>query len=174
MNINSFKAKLQQGGARPNLYRVFMTFPTLAETGSETEEMTFMCKAAQIPGSTQGLIEVPFMGRTFKVAGDKTFEDWTVTIINDNDFLIRNAFERWTNLIQSHEGNIGFTEPQNYFTNARVEQLDRQHNVVKQYTLVDMFPQIVEPIELGYENTDVIEEFNVTMSYQYWTSDTTT
>lgn len=174
MDINQFKSKLQFGGARSNLFRVIMSFPVLAEQGGETEELSFLCKAAQIPGSTVGLIEVPFLGRQFKVAGDRTFEDWTITVLNDNDFLIRNAFERWMNLINSHESNVGFVEPQNYMTNATVEQLNRKHEVVKVYRFVDMFPQVIEPIELSMDSADEIEEWTATMSYQYWTSDTTT
>lgn len=173
MNINEFKSKLQFGGARPNLFRVIMTFPNFATVGGEPEEMSFMCKAAQIPASTKGVIEVPFLGRILKVAGDRTYEEWVVTVLNDNDFLIRNAMERWSDAINSAEGNIGIVNPNDYMTDATVEQLDRSQNVVKTYRFVDIFPSNIEAIDLSFENTDTIEEFGVSFQYQYWTSDTT-
>ena len=174
MNITEFKAKLQFGGARPNLYRVLMSFPTFAGGQQETEEMSFLCKAAQIPAGTVGTIEIPFLGRILKVGGDRTFEEWTLTILNDNDFVIRNAFERWMDAINGHDSNVGLVRPQDYMTDAIVQQLNRNHEVVKEYNFVDLFPSNIDAIDLGFENTDVVEEFAVTVQYQYWTANTTT
>lgn len=174
MDISQFKSKLQFGGARPNLFRVILTFPSAVSAGGEEEELSFLCKAAQIPAANVGTIEVPFLGRVFKVAGDKTFEEWSITVLNDNDFLLRDAFERWHNLINSHEQNLGVVEPADYMVDARVEQLNRQHEPIKTYTFVDLYPSDIEAIDLSFENTDTIEEFGVTLQYQYWTARTTT
>lgn len=173
MNISDFKSKLQFGGARPNLFRIIMTFPSLLSTATTSEEMAFLCKAAQLPSSSVGVIPVPFMGREFKVAGDRTYEEWNVTVYNDNDFLIRDTMERWMDKINSARGNIGLVAPSGYMVDAFVQQLDRQQNIRKQYRFVDMFPSSVEAIDLNMENTNVIEEFSVTFQYQYWESNTT-
>ena len=174
MNLREFKSKLQFGGARPNLFRVLLSFPSSVTNGNEVEEASFMCKAAQIPPAARGTIEIPFMGRVFKVAGDTTFEEWPITILNDNDFLIRDAFERWVNAITAHEENTGLVQPGDYMVDMTVEQLNRQQEVIKSYTFVDAWPSDIEAIDLSYENTDTIEEFGVTIQYALWTSNTTT
>ena len=122
--ISNFKSSLVGGGARPNLFEVEIT--TLpGSIAWDATNFKFMCKAAQLPGQTIGAIEVPFRGRTFKVAGDRTVDAWTVTIINDEDFKYRNAFEAWTELMVNLDTNIGATSPDAYMKNAKVYQLGR-------------------------------------------------
>lgn len=174
MRIDDFKAKLQGGGARPNLFRIILPFPTYAVVGGETSELSFLCKGAQLPAATIGVIEVPWRGRQVKIAGDRTFEEWTITVINDTDFLIKNAFERWSNQINEHLENTGLINPTDYESSAVIEQLDRNENVLKRYSMVGMWPSEVSSIEVSMDSTDEIEEFTVTLQYQYWTSDTTT
>ena len=173
--LDDFKSRLIGGGARPNLFSVKVDFP--GNTGGDMELASFMIKAASLPASVIGQIEVPFRGRKLKVSGDRTFETWTVTVINDTGMDIRNAFERWSNAISQHgvnESSYVGTGALDYMRNITVEQLDRSNATVKTYTLVDAWPLNVGNIELNYDTTDTIEEFTVEFQYQYWTSDTTT
>jgi hypothetical protein len=170
-NVDNFKQKLIQGGARPNLYNVIINFPGYA--GGDNELTSFMCKGAQLPPSVIAQIDVPYRGRQLKVAGDRTFENWTATIFNDNDMVIRNSFERWMNGINNHEDNIGLVNPNDYQTDLIVQQLDRQDNVTKTYTITGAFPVNISGIDLAYETNDTIEEFTVEFAYQYWKSNTT-
>lgn len=175
MNIDQFKSRMQFGGARPNFFQVELAFPTLVPVGNEvTREASFLAKGAQLPGVTTEIVELPFRGRTMKLAGDKVFEEWTVTILNDNDFLIRDALEQWSNLMQSHQLNTGPAGPIEYMADLKVHQLDRKHNKIKTYTFIDAFPTVIAPIELSYDSTNEIEEMEITFEYQYWTSNTTT
>lgn len=173
MNINDFKAQLVGGGARPNLFRVVMPFPAFAGVGGETSKLTFMCKAASLPASQVGTIEIPYRGRKVKIAGDRTFEQYSITVINDTDFLLRNAFERWSNQINQHERNEGLQNPIDYQVDIILEQLNRNDEVIKIYKLVGAFPVNVGAIELSSESTDAIEEFQVQLEYQYWQATTT-
>ena len=170
--ISQFKAALIGGGARPNLFEVEMT--TLPGGISwDADSFRYMCKAATLPASNIANIDIPFRGRIFKVAGDRTIDPWTVTIINDEGFKLRNAFEEWTDLIAKLENNIGATDPSAYMTNAKVYQLGRgskqssQSNtgnsnaVLKEYEFIDIFPTAVAAIDLSYDSTDAIEEFTV-------------
>ena len=178
--ISNFKTAMAGGGARPNLFEVeIAALPTLP-TGItwDSANFKFMCKAAQLPGQTIGAIEVPFRGRTFKVAGDRSIDPWTVTIINDEDFKYRNAFEAWTQLIAKLDTNIGATSPDAYMKNAIVYQLGRGATakstdntgsvnvVLKQYEFVDIFPTSVSPIDLSYDSSGTIEEFTVEFQVQ--------
>lgn len=176
-SVNAFIANFQGGGARPNLYEVILTFPTLVSNPFATTKASFTCKAATIPASNIGSIDVPYMGRIVKVAGDKTFDDWTVTIINDTDFVVRDAFERWVDRINGHVSNVaapGWENPSNYYANAIVRQLGREDQVLKEYFVEGIFPTQVGEIQLGYDQNDQIEEFQVTFAVNYWTSRTTT
>ena len=173
-NINDFKAKLAGGGARPNQFKVTMPFPGYAQVGGEIEDLAFLCRATVIPSMTVGNINVPFRGRQIKIAGDRTFEDWNVTVINDTDFKIRNAFERWQNGINNMTDNEGLTNPVDYQVDAFVDHLDRNGNTIKSYTLRGLYPTIVSAIDLNYETNDVVEEFTATFAYQYFESNTTT
>lgn len=173
LNLDTFKARLQGGGARPNLFNVIVTFPSFV-TATNSEHTSFMCKSAQLPGSTIGQIIVPFRGRQLKLAGDRTFEDWTISIVNDTGMEVRNAFEQWLNAIDMHALNTGLSNPYLYQTDMTIEQLDKTGAVTKTYYLIGAFPQNTSPIELSWDSTDTVEEFSVTISYQYWTSPGTT
>lgn len=171
LGVDDFKSKLVGGGARPNLFKATVNFPAYA--GGEVELTSFLIKAASLPASTIGTVNVPFRGRQVLIAGDRTFEPWTVTIINDTDFKIRNAFERWMNGINQHRNNTGLTNPVDYQADMSVAQLDKSGNEVKKYNFRGCFPTAVSAIELSYESTDVIEEFTVELQVQYWESNTT-
>ena len=173
-NINDFKAKLAGGGARPNQFKVTMPFPGYSQVGGEIEELAFLCKITQLPAMTVGMVTVPFRGRQIKIAGDRTFADWTITVINDTNFKIRNAFERWQNGINNMTDGEGLTNPADYQVDAFVDQLDRNGATIKSYTLRGAYPIDVAAIELDYGNNDTIEEFQVTFNYQYFESNTTT
>jgi len=171
LGIDDFKAKLRGGGARPNLFRATINFPGYAEGNSEIT--SFLCKAAQLPASVMNFIDVPFRGRQLKIAGDRTFETWTPTIINDTDFEIRNAMERWMNGINAHQANTGFVNPVDYQADLLVEQIDRDETVLKTYNFRGCFPTNISAIDLNYETVDTIEEFTVEFQVQYWESNTT-
>jgi len=171
LRVDDFKAKLRGGGARPNLFRAKVNFPAYA--GGDVELTSFLCKAAQLPASTMNVIEVPFRGRQLKIAGDRTFEPWEITILNDTDFTIRNAIERWMNGMNSHSENVGLTNPVDYQADLIVEQLDKDGSVLKTYTFRGCFPTNMAQIDLSYEQVDTVEEFAVTFQIQYWESNTT-
>ena len=171
LNVDDFKAKLVGGGARPNLFKVICNFPAVA--GGNTELASFMIKGATLPSSVVAPIEVSFRGRKLKVAGDRTFEAWSITVINDNNMDIRNAFEKWMNYINQHRENQGALTPASYMTDMTVQQLDRANKVVKEYTFRGVFPTNIAAIDLNFETNDAIEEFTVELNYQYWESKTT-
>ena len=168
-SVNTFKQNLSGGGARPTLFRSFITNPIDASGDFKFE---FMCKAAQIPPSTLGVIEVPFQGRKIKVAGDRTFPEWTVTITNDEDFLIRNALEKWSNAINGHDSNIrqfgATSNPESMKGDGAVEQLGKNGEIIRQYVFRGLWPSDIAPIDLSFEQNDQIEEFVVTFNYDFW------
>ena len=176
--ISDFKSRLVGGGARPNLFEVRMTdLPDFVDDWP-SETFQFMCKAAALPASNIAPIDVPFRGRIFKVAGDRTIDTWTVTIINDESFALRNAFEQWSDLIARLDNNLGATDPSAYMVNAKVFQLGRgataasatnqgdRNAVLKEYEFVDIFPTNVSQIDVSYDSTDTIEEFTVEFQVQ--------
>ena len=175
--ISQFKAALLGGGARPNLFEVELTTLPAGITW-DADNFRYMCKAANLPASNIANIDVPFRGRIFKVAGDRTFDIWTVTIINDEDFRLRNAMEEWMDLISKLSNNLGATDPSAYMTNAKVYQLGRgsvlnsknqdgnANAVLKEYEFIDIFPTNVSQIDLSYDNSDAIEEFTVDFQVQ--------
>ena len=173
-NINDFKAKLAGGGARANQFKVTMPFPGYSQVGGEIEELAFLCKVTQLPAMTVGMVTVPFRGRQIKIAGDRTYADWTITVINDTNFKLRNAFERWQNGINNATDGEGLTNPADYQVDAFVDQLDRNGATIKSYTLRGVFPTEIAAIELAYDQNDAIEEFGVTFGYQFFESNTTT
>ena len=177
--ISAFKSQLVGGGTRPNLFEVDMAtlpdgieWPDAAKNG-----MQFLCKAATLPASNIAQIDVPFRGRIFKVAGDRTVEPWSITVINDENFLIRNAMEAWVEKMAKLSDNIGNVNPNAYMVNAKVFQLGRgsspgtagntavdagtDNSVLKEYEFIDIFPTAVSPIDLSYDSSDAIEEFTV-------------
>ena len=175
--ISQFKSALIGGGARPNLFEVELT--TLpAGISWDADSFRYMCKAAQLPAQNVANIDVPFRGRIFKVAGDRTIDTWTVTVINDEGFILRNAFEEWANLIAKLDTNLGATDPSAYMTNAKVFQLGRgattssttsagsSNAVLKEYEFVDIWPSNVAAIDLSYDSSDAIEEFTVEFQVQ--------
>lgn len=172
LGVDDFKSKLVGGGARPNLFKATVNFPAYA--GGDVELTSFLVKAAQLPSSVVNTITVPFRGRQLQMAGDRTFEPWTITIINDIDFKIRNAFERWMNGINQHNNNTGLTNPVDYQADMSVAQLDKAGNEVKVYNFRGTFPTNLSSIELSYDSSDAIEEFTVELQVQYWESSTTT
>lgn len=210
-SISQFKSKLSGGGARPNLFEVRMNLPsdlswgggkptTASNTGTSTgnnnksansgnegaSTFNFLCKAAALPASNIGSIDVPFRGRVFKVAGDRTVDPWTITIINDENFQLRRTFEEWVKKIATLDTNVGNTNPANYMANANVYQLGRSsqtasasnnantnansltHTILANYKFADIFPTSVSQIDLSYDSSDSIEEFTVEFQVQYW------
>jgi hypothetical protein len=177
-NVSEFRANMVGDGARPNLFSVSLIFPTIVNGGSAAgQKVTFMAKTAQLPGSTVGTVPVYYFGRELKFAGNRTFADWTLTIINDEDFKIRNALENWMDNINSHSQNVrnpGASRPSNYSVDAEVIQYGKSGSELKRYQFIGMFPLDVAPIDLDWGSNDAIEEFAVTFAYQWWQSDTST
>ena len=172
-DITKFRDKLNKGGARSNLFEV--EIKDIPGGGEDVQdEVRFLVKAAEIPASNIGNIPVPFRGRVLPVAGDRTFDPWTVTIIN-NDFKIRDTMERWSNFINDMVLANGSVDPESYQKSALVKQLSRDSssgdsiNVIRQYNFVGIYPNVISNIPLDYGATDQIEEFQVTFNYLYWT-----
>ena len=167
--ISDFKSRLSGGGARPNLFEVELAFPDAVAIANDVlSKSRFLVKAAALPSSTIAPVEIPFRGRILKVAGDRTFETWTVTVINDADFAIRSAMEKWMNSISKLDDATGLTDPESYQKDAIVHQLDRDGSVLRSYKFWDIFPTNISTIDLNYETTDTIEEFTVEMQVHWW------
>ena len=160
---------LAGGGARPNLFEVELAFPGDVAVDPEIlNKARFLVKAAALPASNITPIDVPFRGRILKVAGDRTFDTWTVTIINDTDFGIRSAFEKWMNVINKMDNATGLTDPAAYHKDAVVHQLDRDGSVLRSYKFWDVFPTNISAIDVSYETGDTIEEFTVELQVHWW------
>ena len=188
--ITDFKTALAGGGARPNLFEVdIASIPAVTEgIDWDADTFKFLCKAAALPASNVAPIDVPFRGRILKVAGDRTFDTWTVTVINDEDFKLRSAFELWMNGISKLDNNTGATQPSSYMANAIVHQLGRgadkgRHSTtnsdiaggtaikpLRTYMFNDIFPTNISQIDLSYDTGDTIEEYTVEFQVQYWTA----
>ena len=184
-SIDSFKSRLVSGGARPNLFEVEMDFPSGVGIFDEEIDNTrhrMMIKGAQLPASNIAEVIVPFRGRQLKVAGDRRFDPWTITVINDGDFKLREAFERWANYIIKVSDGSGTINPTDYFADWRVNQLGRAQTdlntrgessgatlpVLRRYNMKGCWPSAVSGIELSYDTADTIEEFQVTLQVQWW------
>lgn len=166
-SIDNFKAKLVGGGARPNLFSVICNFPSFAQ--GDAELASFMIKGAALPGSVLGQIQVPWRGRFLPVPGDRTFEPVSLTVINDTNMAVRNAFERWMNFINSNVSNVaGSSIPSEYMSDLEIRQLDKSGDVLKTYFMRSAWPTNVSQIDLSNDSTDQIEEFTVEMVYTYW------
>lgn len=172
LGVDDFKSKLVGGGARSNLFKATVNFPAYA--GGNVELTSFMVKAAQLPASIVAPITVPFRGRQLQIAGDRVFEPWTITVINDTNMEVRNAFERWMNGINQHQANTGLTNPTDYQADMIVEQLDKSGEVTKRYDFRGTWPSNVSAIDVSYDSENTIEEFTVELQVQYWESSTTT
>jgi len=165
-SVNEFRSQMVGDGARPNLFEVSMPFPVFSAPGNAQTKLTFMCKTAQLPGATIGSVPVQYFGRELKFAGNRTFADWTINVINDEDFIIRNAFERWMNGINSH--NLNVRNP--LALDGDVRQFGKTGNTLKRYKFVGLYPTDLSPIDVDWGANDTIEEFTVTLSYQWWES----
>ena len=167
--ITDFKSKMAGGGARPNLFEVELVFPDpIAIENDVKEKSRFLVKAAQLPASNITPIDVNFRGRILKIAGDRTFDTWTVTVINDVDFSIRSAMEKWMNFINKMEDATGAQDPAAYQPDAYVHQLDRDGSTLRTYKFHDVFPTNIAAIDLSYETVDSVEEFTVEFQVQWW------
>lgn len=204
MTVQAFKNALAGGGARPNQFRVRGTFPSgatgtlgtvlgavggavggdvgnllgaannLIGGGGPSRKVEFLCKAASLPNFSLGTIEVPYRGRTIKFPGDRTFQSWSITIVNDTDFAIRNAFEQWSDLINSHVQNVGPSGLLQVSQRWEVDQLDRTGSVLKTYSFEDCWPSEISSIDLSFDSNDQIEEFTVELQFNFFTTNTTT
>ena len=186
-SITNFRDRLVGGGARPNMFEVNITLPEqIAPNGDISQDMRFLVKGAEIPAAIIGNIPVPFRGRVLPVAGDRTFPTWTVTVINDAQFNIRDAMEQWSNLINDLQFDVGDINPADYQTKAEVFQLSRQSQgsggqsagkggeiiqTLRTYNFEGIYPTEVSAIALDYGATDQIQEFTVTFNYLFWTSE---
>lgn len=183
--INDFRSRLVGGGARPNLFECELSFPDgLGITVDD--DFRFMIKSAQVPASTISTIPVPFRGRVLKIAGDRTFDPWTITVINDTNYKIRNAFEKWMNFMNRHDDNAGVITPAAYQREMKVYHLgrgtvneggasggslpstDSNMPVLKTYKFYGCWPSDITPMDLSYESSDSIQDFSVTLQYQWW------
>ena len=174
-DVSVFRSKLTNDGARASLFDVTLTLPPLPGlVAFQTDEVTFKIRSTSLPGDTVSSIEVPYFGRTIKVAGTRTFPDWSVTVINDEDFRIRNNFEIWMSSINSHANNlrnVTAVRSSQYSTHAIVRQYAKAGGPpIKAYKFVGLFPIDVAPIDLDWAMGDQIEEFAVTFAYQWWES----
>ena len=173
-NLSSFKSNMTADGARASLFEVSLASPTGITTGATTN-FNFKIRGASIPGATIGAIDVPYMGRILKFAGNRVYPDWTTTIINDEDFAVRKYIEKWMAGIASHPGNVrtaGAVGPSAYTADLSVKQLGKSGSAtaLRTYTFEDAFPTDIAEIPLDWGDTDTIEEFSVTWSYQFWTA----
>ena len=167
-NNNEIKSQLTFGGAKASLFQVAITNPI---NGIADLKTPFMVQAAQIPEATIGTIEVPYFGRKVKIAGDRTFAEWTVTIINDEDFLIRNAMEQWMASINAHEGNttqLGSASASEYKNQAQITQYSKTGAPLRTYNFNGLFPTSIGAITMDWNTTDDIERFDVTFQYDWW------
>lgn len=184
-NVQEFRSSLLFDGARPSLFDVTMVFPAIVATGgtavgavgTASQQVTFKAKSSSLPGDSISSIPVQYFGREIKVAGTRSFTDWSFTVINDEDFVIRNAFERWMSGLNSHVGNLRIPDFMNsvgYQTDAYVTQYSKEGTLIKQYKMIGCFPTDVSAIDLDWSQGDQIEEFAVTFAYQWWESILTT
>jgi hypothetical protein len=186
-SLSDFKTTLSGGGARPNLFQVTLTMPTTITGYSKPtdfdKELKMLCKAANLPASNIASIDVPFRGRTFKVAGDRTFDTWSITVINDTSFNLRTGMEEWMQYIGQYQDASGVTKPNDYMVTAQVDQLTRKAttqgstgtaglDIQKSYIFYDIFPTNISAIDLSYDSSDAIEEFTVEFQVQYWAPST--
>lgn len=167
-NVNDFVNRLSGGGARANQFKVTVTGSMMGAAASSA--MTFLCRTSALPAMTVGEVPIPYRGRTLYVAGDRTYADWTVTVFNDNDWLIRGALESWSSNINNiGSSTAGAQPPSSYYGTAQVQQLDRSENTIRTATLHDCWPTNVAEIALAYETNDIVEEFDCTFRFNYMT-----
>lgn len=168
VQLDQFKQRLSGGGARSNLFQVNVKTWVGNAAPSDNDVEDFLVEAASMPASSLGLIEIPFRGRRLKLAGDRTFEPWTMTVINDAGFTIRNALESWMNEINSHTDATGLTDPALFTADVEVKQLDKSGQVLKAYTLRNAWPSDLSAIDVSYASENEVERFTCTWQYDYW------
>ena len=168
MNIEEFRSRLGAGGARPNQFRVTLNFPTIAESDNT---YSILVSGAAIPASTVNPAIIQYRGREIKLAGERIFDPWTVTIVNDTNQSLRRPFEQWLDSMNQKDDNRGNLNPVDYFQDIEIEHLDRNDAVLPggKYILYDAFPINMSEIALQYAQNDILEEFTVTFQYQYYT-----
>lgn len=167
--IAAFKAQMIQGGARANQFMVRISFPPIVPNGALAgQKLQFLAKSASLPASTVSDVPVMFRGRPVHFAGEREFQPWSIEVYNDNDFVVRNTFEAWVNLIQNASSTNGIQEPADYQIDMQVMQMDRNDNIVKEYSFKDAWPMEVGQISLDWEANNQIEVFPVTFQYNYW------
>jgi hypothetical protein len=177
-SVQSFLANFTGGGLRPNRYQIVLSFPNdvlLAVGGgtSTANKISFTCKTSSIPASAVGTVEVPFMGRQVKFAGDKTFDDWSITVLLDTDLIGRHIFEAWHDQIMGFNSNVstpGFVNPANYMASGVVTLLDRSGSIIETYTIESIFPTQVGEITLGFDQNDQIADQQVTFAINGWSN----
>lgn len=172
-NVNDFRSSLKFDGARASMFEVFITLPPVLGLVPLSSDIRFKVRATSLPGDSVSSISVPYFGREIKVAGTRTFPDWSFTVINDENFQIRNNLELWMSQINSHVGNLRNGAAQSslgYTTDGFVYQYGKDGSTLKVYNIIGAFPTDVSPIDLDWASGDQIEEFSVTFAYQYWTS----
>ena len=169
-NVNDFRAQLVGQGARPNLFEVTIPFPD-AISREVSQKMTFMCKASNLPGGEIAAVEVPYFGRNIKLAGNRTFAEWSTTVINDEDFSVHSGMVNWMNLINGHSSNIQSVPNTDYQADATVRQFKKDGSLAKEVKIVNCWPSSLGQIELAWDSNDTIEEFEVTWQLDYWIID---
>ena len=177
-SIESFKSDgLLLGGARPSLFRVTITFPPTVMAPRARQSL--LINATELPGSIIDEVSVPYFGRIVKYKGDRRFMDWTVTILNDEDFMLRDAFESWQNQMNYLESNIMGEQfaYQQYKQDCVVEQFAKDGvpataggdgRTVRSYQMIGAWPSQVSPIALSWGQQNEIETFNVTFAFDWW------
>ena len=171
VDVSSFIANFQGGGLRPSRYKVILSFPSEVGGAQTALKVSFTCKATTVPASTVGVAIAPYMGRQIKLAGDREFMDWNITVLLDTDFASRDAFEVWSDNMNGHASNVaipGWGNPSSYMANAEVHLLDAEGNTVRTYILEGTWPTSVGEINLGYDQTNQIAEMQVTLAVQNW------
>ena len=170
-SIDTFRSKLTGGGARANQFRVTFNTPGQGVAGGlDIERTSFLVRTGQLPGSTVGEVVVPFRGRALYLAGDREYEAWTTTVLNDTDFMIRNAMENWQNEMNDFRTGGGRTNVSEYTADLIVEQLDRDDTVIKRYNLINCFPQAIGAVDLSYDTTTEVETFDITWRYTHFST----
>lgn len=176
VDVNSFISNFTGGGLRPSRYKVVLSFPSAVGGAQAALKVGFTCKAASVPASRVGMAIAPYMGRKIKLAGDREFDDWNITVMLDTDMVTRDAFEVWSDLINGHASNVaipGWGNPSTYMANAEVHLIDAEGKTLRKYTLEGTWPTSVGEISLGWDQSDTIAEMPVTLAVQYWRSEAT-
>ena len=177
-NVNDFISRgLEYGGVRPSLFEVRLYAPGAVQIDQDSvQKFTFMCQAANLPPATMSSIDVPYFGRKIKVAGERTFQDWSLTIMNDEDFKVRSLFEKWSNSLNSLESNVrgAGLGTENYKADLDVIQYAKDGEIIRSYTIIGAFPTDVSGIEVNWSSTGTVQTFSVNLAYDYWIPQTET